>query len=391
MPLVLAGLPAAAAGIMALILIFGVVLLVDALLRSIDVASIPGLIGDMFRAVARAITWAVQAIGSFLAMLARPFISVFVAPAAGFANFANSVLTGFARVASWTRWLAYTAVPQLWTGIFSSIANVVANLTAFAARLFEQAMAALNSVRAYLERLISTTVAVAMGYALSLSRVLMVSLNVAVANLSYYARSLFNAAMATLAATTASLTAYILATRAQLVNYVQQLTQWGIATAIGISIDWARKYADWIIDTYQKAIAGGTAIAMAPAWPATIDAIDSISLALPDSIAATLARIGAIPRAIPRDLALEIGAVAAVGSVAVDWVARCGLSLCRNTKGFGDELAALGDAALIAELIELIISARNDPNGAAQGVAAEIAAPLMELGDNFGDIMLAAI
>lgn len=391
MPLVLAGLPAVGAGLMALALLFGAVLLADALLRSIDVAAIPGLIGDMFRIIAHGIARAAQWIGSLFASIARGALSVFVAPAAGFVNSMTQVVWAVGRFGNWIRWLVHTAVPQLWSGLFSAVASAVNNLVSFATGLFNQAMTALNNLRAYLERLTYSVAASVAAYALSLSKVLMATLTGAVNSLTAFTQSLYRASLAALAHATTALVAYILSIRAQMALYAQQLTQWGIATATGISIDWARKYADWLIDQYNRALAGATAIAMAPAWPTVLEAIDSISLALPESVAAVLQRIGAIPRSIPRDLALEIGAVAAVGSIAIDWVARCGLSLCRNTKDFGDELAALGDALLIAELIEMIVEARRDPHGAAGDAVSELTGPLMELGDNIGDIMLAMI
>lgn len=387
MPLVLAGLPAVGAGLAALILLFGAILIADLLLKAIDVTRIPGFIGDFLRSMAHGIATAVNWISSLFAAIARPALSVFVAPAAGFINTMNRIVVATARFGSWIRWLVHTAVPQLWTGLLSSIASAVSNLTALAARLFQQAVTFTSQVRDALVNLVHAAAATVSAYALTLHRLLSVALNQGFASLAAYSQSLFRLAMGTLAAQVASLTTHLLATRAQLAAYANQLAQWAVHTATGISIDWARKYTDQLIDLYNKAIAGGTAIAMAPSWPTALSAIDSISLALPDSVAAVLARIGAIPRIIPRDIATEVGAIAAVSTVAIDWVARCGVSLCRNAKGFGDDLAALEDAALLLAIFELVTAGVEDPNGAGKAVHDDIMEPLSAVVSEFADMV----
>jgi len=387
MPLVLPALPAVAAGIMALILIFGVILLIDALLRAIDIANVPGIISGIFRAIVGAIHYAATVIGNFLAAVARPAVAVFVSPARGFVNVIDSTVVAFARLGSWVRWLVHDAVPSLWNGIFSAIANAVANLTSLIYRIQAQLAAALATVQHALEGLIGAVRLSLISYAQALHRLAMATLTSAIASVSAYALSLTRAAIDAFTRRLSDLTHYVLDIRAQLAAYAYELAQWAVHTATGISIDWAKKYADQLIDLYNKAIAGGTAIALAPAWPTALDAIDAISLALPESIAAVLARIGAFPRAIPRDIAAEIGAVAAVSTVAIDWVARCGLDLCRNAKGFGNDLAALEDAALLAAIFELVVEGVADPRGAANAIVDDIAEPLGSVVREFADMI----
>lgn len=387
MPLVLAAIPAVGAGLMALVLLFGVVLLVDLLFRSIDVSRIPGIIGNVLKAMLGVLNYVSNLIGGFLASIARPMISIFTVPATAFANVISTVTLAFARIGNAARWLMYNAVPALWNGIFSQIAQVTNNLVALATRLYSQAIHYADSIRALLSSAISSAVMNLVSYGNALHRLAMAALASSVASLTTYALSLFRISTAQLVNAVNGIYGYIVGAYAQLATYAQQLANWAVHTATGISIDWAKKYADQLIDIYNKAIAGGTAIAMAPAWPTVLSAIDSISLALPDSIAAALARIGAIPRAIPRDLALEVGAVAAVSSVAIDWVARCGVSLCRNTKDFGDGLAALEDAALIAAIFELVSEGIANPEQAGRVVHDDITGALGALEHAFSDLV----
>jgi hypothetical protein len=372
---------------MALLLLFGVILIIDLLLRSIDITRVPGFLGDILKIVAVGIASAANAISVFLASIARGALSVFTAPAMALVTSLNATVFAFARLGSWVKWLVRTEVPTLWSGLIATVANAVNNLVALANRLYAQAIAYATALSTMLRQLIAAGIATATAYALSLYRSAISALNAAIAVTTAYALSLYRNAIAALVSTTANVMAYILAVRNQLANYALGLAQWAVATAIGASNDWAKRYADHLIDLYNRALAGAGALAMAPAWPHILDAIDSISLALPDSIAAVLARIGAIPRAIPRDLALEIGAATAVGAIAIDWVARCGVSLCRNTKGFGDELAALEDAALIAAIFEMVVEGVANPEGAGKAVHDDMVGPLSTIGREFSNLV----
>jgi hypothetical protein len=376
---VLAPLPAVAAGLFGLLLLFGVILLIDLLLTAIDVSRVPGLVGDALRWIALAIARAAQAIASLFVSVARSAMSVFTAPALGFHVAVQAISTAISRLSGWVRHLVYTAVPQLWHSLTASIASVLNNLTNLATQLYRQAIAHANAIRLALERVIAAGVATAVAYANSLHRIISHALTGAFASLSAYALSLFRAAQVALVGAVGNLTSLILNQIAKVTNYAYQLAQWAVNTAIGISIDWAKKYADHVIDVYRAAVGAAGALALAPAWPRILEAIDSIALALPGSIADVLSRVGAIPRAIPRDLALELGAVGAIAGVAVDWVAQCGLSLCRNTKGFGDDLASLEDAALLALIFDLIVAGAADPDGSATDLIGDLGGELGSL------------
>lgn len=391
MPVVLAGLPAAAAGIMALVLIFGALLLVDAIFKAIDISAIPSLIGDFLRAMAAGIAAAVNWIGSFFVSVARGAMSLFTVPALGYITFADAVITGIARISSWTRWLVTSEVPSLWRSLSATASSVLNAAIAYATARYQQVLGIINSVSATLSRAITTGVSTAVNLAQSLYRLTIAQLTATAAQLNTLMRGLFNVAMSTLALDVAALTRAILQTTANLSAYSLALAQWAMNNAIGISIDWAKKYSDQLIDLYNRAIGATGAIAMAPAWPTALEAIDAISLALPDSIAAVLARVGAIPRSIPKDITAEVGIATAIGTIAIDWVKNCGLSLCKNTKGFGDELSQLGDDILIGELIALAIEANRDPNGTAGDAVTELAGIPNELGHDLTSILTAMI
>ncbi|SRR6266496_3164998 len=376
MPVALAGPAAVAAALMALALLWGIILLVDALDKAIERSPIPGWIGDALKWVTARLTDAVNAISGFLSWVIRGGLSIFTAPAMALLTLISSIAVGFARTAGWLRWVIYSAIPNLWNNLYAEINKLADFLVRYASGLFGQAIAFTQAVRAELYRAISAALSAAQQFAYTLYVRVSNALASAFAALTNLAYGLFWQAMSALAKAVANLINFALNIRQQLIAYAIQLAQWAVASAVHIATDWAKRYADQLLSLYNQALTAATALAVAPAWPKVIDAVDAISLALPESVAAVLARIGVIPRAIPRDVAASIGAVAAVSAVAVDWVADCGVPLCRNLRGFGNEIAALEDAALMAVVIGMVIDAMEDPNGSANRVHDTIGAEL---------------
>lgn len=391
MPIALAAPAAVAAAIMALVLLFAILLLAEALKRAIDASPIPGFIGSALKWVVDRLQGAVNAMTDFLSWVARGGLSIFTAPAMAFLTMVESIALGFGRIAGWVRWVIYNQLPALWNYITSAVDNAVNYVIRYATGLFSQAIAYINAVR---NTILTFTVAAIAGVqqlAYGLYRAALTALSQAIASVTSLAYQLFQNAIATLNRFAINVTNWVLGIRAQLIAYAEALAHWAVSAATTIAIDWAKRYADQLVSLYNQALTAATALALAPAWPKVIDAIDAISLALPESIAAVLARIGAIPRAIPRDVAASIGAVAAVGAIAVDWVAECGVPLCRNLGGFGREIAALEDAALMVLVVGMIMDAVEDPNGSANHVHDTIVPDMRGMVDNAFSLLTTAI
>lgn len=387
MPLVLAPIGGVMMALFALLLVFGIALLADLLLRSIDSLSIPGFIKDPLRWVARGIVSATNAVVGWLASVGRGALSFITAPAVGFVKLVNSVAHAFSRIGNWLRWLIYTEVPRLWGGISNAIQSLSQLASNWAQWALAQALARIGQVAASLSGLIAARIAEVIGFANRIQAYLLGVIASLSISLQRFALSLHQAALAAVAAATAALTTLIMSVRGQLILYAQQLAQWAVNTAIGISIDWARKYADQLIDLYNRAIAGAGAIAIDRVWPGILDVIDSLALAIPESVAAVLAKIGALPRVIPRDIGAQIGILAAVGAVALDWVSRCGMPMCRNLFRFGDEVAALDEEIMIAALLSVIATAVRDPRDVAGDVISVLGSDVNGVAHDFTNIL----
>lgn len=387
MPLVLAPLGGVVAGLMALILLFAIGLLVDRIVQAVHDSWVPwpvdiGIIRT-FQAIQTGINRAVD----WLASVAQWGLTIVTAPARALITLVDSIVVGIARLGGWVRHLVYAEIPRLWGEIWHRFDMAVQFASDLAWRLYRDAIGWTNAVRGYLEHVISQGIASAIAYATSLYRIIEARLNAAILSLGSYALSLYNSAMSALGHAIDNMVRDLLRVRSELVAYAQKLATWSVNTAIGISIDWARKYTDQIIDWYNRSLGVAVGGALARPWEIALPAIDSIALALPDSIAAVLARIGAIPRAIPRDVAAAVGVVAAVGAVSIDWVAKCGVPLCRNLDGFGREIAALEDAAMMAVIMEMIIGAVADPDGAAGDARDTLVNPLQSVGHEFASLI----
>jgi hypothetical protein len=374
-------------GLFALLLVVGFILVVEVLDSAITRGGVPWPISSGLHLFVAGIKGAFVAFFGIFFVIARGAISLFTAPARAFLDIVNSVELAIWRLGNAVRDIVYRAIPALWSGIISAVSGAVNNLVKLIAQRYAQAIAYANAVRAALGLTIANAISGLSALIITLQRNLVNLINQVAANVSAYALALQKVALAALGAVAADLAGQIAGLRKYLLAYIGQVAQWAVTTASGIAIDWARKYADSLLDAWARALSAATAIALTAPWPRVIDAIDDIVRALPDSLAGTLARVGAIPRAIPRDLAIAIGAVAAASAVAVDWVAKCGVPLCRNVLGFGDELAALEEELIIAELLEFIAAAIIDPHDAADDMRTTLVAPLSEVGRDFAGIV----
>jgi hypothetical protein len=386
MPLI-AGLNPAIMGLIALAVIVGVLLIAQVVGYLISQAvPIPGL-GAVARVVGAGVESVINRLGRMLDAIARGCAAVIAAIPLTLVDLGQAVYAGVRNLRNLLAVVFFEAIPSLYRTISSVAGSIIHSLTDLINRLIAQAMAYATAIRNYLVGLVNASVAWLRSLIDSVYRTLAASIAAGIAYVTNYALSLYRSAVGLINSVYASLVRLIDLTRLSLQGYALALAKWAIDSAVGIATDWARRYADAVMDALNRAINAATAIALAPAYPRILDAIDGISLALPDSIAAVLQRIGAFPRTIPRELAIGVGAIAAASAVAVDWVKECGLPLCRNTRRFGDELEALGDAAMMAVIFEMIIDAINDPDSSAHDTIDNLASPLTAAVREFGDII----
>lgn len=380
MPIALLGLGPVVSGLLALLLLVAGVLLLDLVGRLLDkVNVIPG-IGVVTGGIGSAIHSTLQAMGGFLTAVARNVVGWIYAIPNAIDDIQSATWGAVSRIQRYLRAVIYDQIPAAFRAIASTANSIIRWTDALVARMYAQAIGYTNAVRALLYSAILSVAASLTRYITDVYRILSAAIAASQAAVVRYALGLYNNAIGIITNVFNSLVRRIELLRLELSAYALSLARWAVDTAVRTATDWARRYADYVMNALNQAINVATAIAIAPAWPRMLEAIDAISLALPESIAAVLARIGAFPRVRPRDLAGSIGAIAAVGAIAIDWVAECGLPLCRNVKGFGDELAQLQDDALIALIFGMVAEAMVNPRAAVDAIHDDIVTPVRDIG-----------
>lgn len=384
MPLVL-GLNPVIMGLIALAVIVGVLLIAQVVGYLISQAvPIPGL-GAVARVVGAGVEQVVNRLNRMLDAIARGCAAVIAAIPLTLFDLAQATYAGIRNLRNLLAVVFFEAIPSLYRTISSVAGSIIHSLTDLANRLFNQAMAYATSIRNYLVGLLNSSVAWLRSLIDSVYRTLSATIALGIASVTAYALGLYRTAVAYTTNVYNLLNNFINVVRLQQQAYALALAQWAIGVAVPAATDWAKRYTDAIVAGAARAIDAATAIAITPAWPHILDAVDGISIALPRGLADALQRIGAFPRTVPRELTVGIGALAATAAIAVDWVKDCGLPLCRNTRRFGDELEALGDAAMMAVLFEMIIDAVHNPEGSAADTINHLTSPLTSVIREFGD------
>lgn len=387
MPFILAPLAPVVAGLFALILLIAGILLAEVLQKAgQQLGSLNPFIA-VVNALASGISIALHVLDSFLSSIATGVTSLFASAPHALVTLMGSVEVSLWRHINLIRSIITSAIPSLYRTIAGVAASLQSYLISRMDGLFSTATHYTQSVASVLSATISNVANALYSRINAVYAALSATIAAEAIAFTAYALALHNVALATINARALALQQYITGVYNVLKAYSEQLAQWSMATAYGASVEWAKTYSD---QTMARAKAAEDALALdvaAPAWPVALPAIDAISLALPDTVAAVLERIGAFPRAIPADAGAIAGVAVGVGTIALDWIRDCGLSLCKNTKGFGNELDALGDAALIATIIELVTEAVRDPEGAATAVSRDLIQPLESAGRELANLI----
>jgi hypothetical protein len=387
MPVIALPLDVTIIALVALILLIAGYMLGEFIQRTVTGGiHIPGM-GTIDAIVRAGVTGAMRAMTGALEQYARNIV--------GWITAAPHVLKLLAEVLEHTIWVHALAlrglirdiIPRLQQAIVAVAQLTLSYAMAFATKLYDRAIAYVNSVRAWLGLVISVAIASVIARITAVQAALLSIIAQVRAQMSAYALSLYHAAIAALAASYAALGSYVLGQVARLEAYARDLALWAVKSAVDVATDWARRYADALVARVMAALVAATAIALAPAWPRIIDVIDEIARALPESLAALLRRIGALPRFIPRDLALAIGAIAAIGAVSLDWISRCGLKLCRDLSGVADEFAALQEELIIADIVALVAVAATDPTDTASDIMSGWLGELQSIGSEFAAVV----
>lgn len=379
MPVVLAPLIAVVVGFVALLIIYGLYLLIESIVRVLDNLLGVNWFQNALGYVRNAVNYVVNLLFGWLVAAVREVGSWFTALPRALQLLADKISEALASHARWIRNLAFTAIPQLWDWITRAVGDIYRWASGYISQ-------AINGVYAWAMSQINSIYRAVSGWINSVYAWASTQINNIYRAVTGWINSVYAWATAQIGALAKTVTGWINGVYAWAVTQIGLLQRWVqglVATAIrdvfNAAIDWARKYADQAIGALVSALAIAAALPLAPAWPRVNDAIEAIARAIPGSLAAGLLKIGAIPRAIPKSLAGILAAVGALAAVGVDWIKECGVPLCRRLGGFGGEIEALQDELLILELLELAEAIIADPRSAAADAAVEFGNTVSEV------------
>jgi len=107
-----------------------------------------------------------------------------------------------------------------------------------------------------------------------------------------------------------------------------------------------------------RTIDGSVHDVLAPFWENVITPAEAVAVSLPTAIPDVVGRLETLPQAVPLDLATAIAGLAAITIPLSTYVDQCGVPLCRNLGGFGNDLSnllsLLGDGLLLAFLADAV-------------------------------------
>lgn len=387
MPIVLAAIPEVIIGLMALLVIIGGALLIEYIGRAIGIGiNIPGL-SFAINWVVNATNGALRAMEGFLDSVVRGVVSAITAIPVAIANLIGAIEAFAWAHWSWLHTLITDTIPRLWDALWSNIANIYHYFNAYIAQVYSSLVGYIDWVERYLNSVINSVESALLSYIGQIESYILQVLNNAIASVTAYALSLYSSAISFVNSIYNTLMAYIGAQVLRLEQYAVSLANWAIQQAVSIAEQYAKQYADWAIGVLLNTLTFGTATALAPAWPRVIDAIDAIAGTIPGVLEDLLQDIRAIPRVLPLSIPAILAALLGAIAVAIEYVARCGVDICKNLHGFGDEVAGLNDAILTAGMIAFIVSAIESPEATARETDAIGIEPLVAVGKGFADVI----
>lgn len=387
MPIALAALPEIMLALMAVLVILGGALLIEYIGRAIGIGiHIPGL-SFAVNWVVNASNGALRAMEGFLDSVVRGFVSAITAIPVAISN-----MIGAIEAFAWAHWtwlhtLITQTIPRLWDSLWSNIAAIYHYYNAYISQIYSSLTNYIDWVQRYLIGLVNTAENALIRYIGQIESYILQTLNNAIASVTAYALSLYNSAISFINSIYNQVMSYIAAQVARLEAYAVSLANWAIQQAVNIAEQYAKQYADWAIGVLLNTLTFGTATALAPAWPRVVDAIDAIARAIPGTLEGVLEDIRAIPRVLPLSIPAILAALLGAIAIAIEYVAECGVDICKNLHGYGNEVSALSDAALTAGMIAFIIAAVEAPEATARETDAIAIEPLVSVGKGFADIV----
>jgi hypothetical protein len=387
MPVVLVALPEVIIAAMALLIILGGLVLVEFIGRSINAGfSIPGL-SFVINWVQSATNTALNAMAGWLDSLVKGVTSAITAIPNAIANIVGAIEAFAWAHWSWLHALITQTIPSLWNTLWQQVSAIYQYFNGYISQIYNTLTSFALNIERYLIGLVNTVESYLLSYIASTATYLSRLISDGLAAASAYALSLYNSAISFVDKIFGQLEAYVVSEIARVEAYAVSLANWAIQQAVNIAEQYAKQYADWAIQQLLNALTFGTTILLAPAWPRIIDAIDAIARAIPGTLEGVLEDIRAIPRSIPASLPAIIAALLGVIAVAIEYVARCGVDICKNLHGFGDEVASLSDEILTAGMIAFVIAAIEAPEETARETDAIAIEPIVEVGKGFANLV----
>lgn len=371
MPVVLGGITPVMAGLLALCIIAAAILIVEIVAKALDYIHNTNMFGRFAARFSVSAQRAIDFHKGWLEAAARGATSFFTAIPRALHMMVDAIEDSFWRHLAWIRAIVNLRIPELWRFVRVAIDALRGELLGILNRAVNQLWSLIAAVRSAILGALDAGLRSVSNFARALFDAAMRALTQGLTALQGLIRGLHAAAIALINSVWRILSEQIGALGRTLTALIFQTARWAIDQAVNICFDLAKRYANQLLGLFEGVLVAGCAAVLAPAWPRIVDIIDAIAKAIPGSLAGVIPRIGAFPRVFPRSLPAILAAIAAIGAIAIDWVMRCGLPLCRRLGGFGEEIESLQDELLVLEIMEMVQAAVTDPIGSA-GDAASI-------------------
>ena len=385
MPVAVVAIP----GILAVIIILATALLVELVGRTVGASlPLPGL--DVIgRWIANAAGTVLNAMADFLSSVARGIENLINVPVNAIRGIFQSISDALSRFAASIRYVLYTAIPQLYIAMDNLFFQAIDFTRALVVQFYNFAMDALANVESYLISLINAATNWLVGVVTQVYNALVAQVSAALQYALGYADSIYRTVTGFVSQVENYLLAEIQSAVSAVERYAQDLANWAVNTAFAAATAWAAEYANYAIGIAKRDLDAIIAGEMQNVWPSIIDNITGIAMSIPNGVQWVLDHLGTIEAAFPADIATALFDISVAVDIPLRWLRDCGMNLCENLGGFGDEMDNLTSELLTAAMIAFVVECVENPEPMAKYTDELAVEPLYEIFTEFGKLISA--
>ncbi|MGH7743514.1 MAG: hypothetical protein ACREQ5_01650 [Candidatus Dormibacteria bacterium] len=309
---------------------------------------------------------ALNDIGGTLDNVARGAAQFIAAIPTVIGDFADAVASALTKFRQWIQYITGTLIPS----VISSIESYV-NALVRAAEQYAQALVTrlMNYVNASLASLVAWVVRIEIALQNDINYVE----SYLTALISAMAQQLFNdiellrtELVNFIQSIAAQIYHYIATVEASILHYVDSVVNTAIRELTQYAGEIAQYWANSAMLRLATALAAGAAGAVDEFLPNLRTWARDIADAIPGELAGILPWVHALENIDVASVAAAIQALAIAISIPMEFVAECGVKLCKNLGGFGNDLNNLGQGLIFAALFAFTAEAIANPEATAR-------------------------